>query len=172
MEENSNWKNQTLLCPHCHAMSTFSCVFSAKGNYRGTLYPLSVWRCHHCDRGIFIKHSATQYEHVAKDSIQVDTIFPSNEPNVDPLVPEGIAADYIEAAKCFNISAYKASVVMARRSIQKMCLNLGSDKRKKLWEQIAELKAAGKLHPDLADMATEIRFLGNDGAHPQNDHLD
>jgi len=30
----------------------------------------------------------------------------------------------------------------------------------------------GKLHSDLADMATEIRFLGNEGAHPENDGID
>ena len=61
---------------------------------------------------------------------------------------------------------------MARRTIQKMCLNLGATKGKKLHEQITELKSAGKLHHDLADMATEIRFLGNESAHPDDDGLD
>ncbi len=172
MQENTKWNNQTFKCPHCGAMSTFSCVFSARGKHDEVFYPISVWSCHYCDRGIFLKHSPTEYRHVAESSVEIDVIFPSNEPNVDERVPGGIAADFIEAAKCLNISAYKASVVMARRAIQKMCLNLGADKTKKLFQQIDELKKSGKLHSDLADMATEIRFLGNDGAHPENDGLD
>jgi hypothetical protein len=53
-----------------------------------------------------------------------------------------------------------------------MCLNLGADKNKKPYKQIDELKNSGKLHSDLADIATEIRFLGNDGAYPDSDGLD
>jgi len=172
MKINTSWQNRLFKCPYCDAKSTFSCIYSAVGKYRDIYYPISVWTCHNCDRGIFLKHSPTEYTHVAIGEIEIDTIFPTNEPNVDSRVPTGIAEDYIEAAKCLNISAYKASVVMARRAIQKMCLNLGADKAKKFFEQIEQLKLLGKLHPDLADIATEIRFLGNDGAHPENDGLD
>lgn len=171
MQGNTKWPNQTLKCPYCKALSTFSCEFSARGFHGGTHYPVSVWRCHHCDRGVFITNEPTPHSHVA-EQLRVLSIFPSDEPSVDSLVPEGIAADYIEAAKCFNIAAYKACVVMARRAIQKMCLNLGADKGKKLYQQIDDLKTAGKLHPDLAEIATEVRYLGNDGAHPEDDGLD
>ncbi|MDD4527961.1 MAG: DUF4145 domain-containing protein [Candidatus Margulisbacteria bacterium] len=171
MHDNIKWANSTYKCPHCKALATFSCEFSAKGYFNGIYYPISVWRCHYCDRAIFIKNEPTRYENDSKQ-LQIEIVFPSDEPEVDKRVPEGIANDYIEAVKCFNISSYKASVVMARRSIQKMCVNLGADKNKKLYQQIDELKNAGKLHPDLADIATEVRFLGNDGAHPENDGLD
>jgi DNA-directed RNA polymerase subunit RPC12/RpoP len=172
MEENTLWKNRIFECPYCKARSTFTCVFSVKGNHNGNKYPISVWECHYCDRGIFVKQKESQYDHVVRERFEIDTIFPSNEPSVSDKVPEGVAIDFIEAAKCFNISAHKASAVMSRRTIQKMCVNLGAEKSKKLYQQIQELKDLGKLHPDLADMATEIRFLGNDGAHPEDDGLD
>jgi DNA-directed RNA polymerase subunit RPC12/RpoP len=171
MLENTKWNNRTFECPYCKSKSTFSCEFSVFGKHEGFLFPISVWRCHYCDKGIFIKHQKAQYVHEAQEGL-VDIIYPSNEPEVDKRVPAGIADDYIEASKCFNISANKASVVMARRVIQKMCVNLGADKTKKLFQQIDELKKAGKLHPDLADIATEVRFIGNDGAHPEDDGLD
>jgi len=172
MQNNTNWPVRKFDCPHCHAVSAFTCVYSAVGRYGSSFYPISVWSCHHCDRGIFLKHENTPHSHVAKESIHIDTTFPLTEPSADENIPEDIAADFIESAKCLNVSAYKASAVMARRTIQKMCLDLGADKSKKLYKQIAELKSVGKLHPDLADMATEIRFLGNDGAHPKDDGVD
>ena len=172
MRENITWKNTTFTCPYCGALSTFSCIFSTKGTHRGYIFPFSVWSCHHCDRAIFITQKSSQYDHVVTERLEIESIFPSIESTVDERVPDGIAKDFIEAARCFNISAFKASVVISRRTIQKMCLNLGANKGEKLYEQIDQLKQAGKLHPDLADIATEIRFLGNDGAHPVDDGLD
>jgi hypothetical protein len=172
MQNNTNWPVRKFDCPHCHAVSAFTCVYSAFGKHSGSFYPISVWACHHCDRGIFIKHEKTPYQHVAKESVRVDTAFPLSEPSANENIPDDIAADFIESAKCLNVSAYKASAVMARRTIQKMCLDLGADKSKKLHRQIKSLRDAGKLHSDLADMATEIRFLGNYGAHPNDDGVD
>lgn len=172
MDKNSNWQNIVLKCPHCKSNSTFSCVFSAMGKSQGEYHPFSVWVCHYCDKGIFIKQQSSQYKHVVEGSINKEVIYPADEPNVSEHIPAGIAEDYIEALKCYNFSAYKACVVMARRTIQKTCLNLGADKSKKLWEQIKELNELGKLHSDLSNMATEIRYLGNDAAHPSTDEID
>lgn len=172
MQNNSIWDNSTFKCPYCHALSTFSCTYSAKGFFKGIYYPISVWSCHHCDRAIFIKSGQTIHDSISKQGLRKEIIFPSLEPKVDERVPVGIANDFIEASKCFNISAFKASATMARRTIQKICLNLGADKKKKLYEQINDLKNLGRLHSDLAEIATEIRFLGNDGAHPDIDGLD
>jgi|GEM_PF-1043217 len=172
MQEYAKQGNITLKCPYCKAMSAFSCMFNAVGTFQDKHYPINVWKCHYCDRGIFIKDRTTMDYYEAQKSLDIEVIFPSNEPEVNDKVPAGISNDYIESAKCFNIAAYKASVVMARRAIQKMCLNLGADKTKKLYQQIEDLKNNGKLHSDLADIATEVRFLGNDGAHPEDDGLD
>ena len=172
MQENTKWENIVLKCPHCKSNSTFTCVFSAKGFYNGKYYPFSVWTCHYCDKGIFIKQESSQYDHVVNKNLNREVIYPVDEPSISEYIPDGISDDFIEALKCYNFSAYKACVVMTRRTIQKACLNLGADKNKKLWEQIKELNDDDKLHRDLSDMATEIRHLGNDGAHPLSDNID
>src|ERR1700733_6534315 len=171
MNQNSIWQTDKFECPHCHAISAFDCIFSIRGEFEGVFYPFSVWQCHNCDRAIFITHQPGE-EFVTRTHRRIESSFPTKQPKVDHRVPEGIAADFTEAAKDYSIGSFKSSAVMARRTIQKMCLNLGASKGKKLHEQIEQLKSGGKLHPDLADIATEIRFLGNDGAHPEDDGLD
>jgi Domain of unknown function (DUF4145) len=172
MIQSSHLPNRNFLCPHCHATCGFTCVYNTRGHYGSMFYPVSIWSCHVCDRSIFVKGERTEHDHIANSQLRIESIYPTNEPTVDARVPAGIAADFIEATKDFNIGSCKSSVVMARRTIQKMCLNLGATKGKKLHEQINELLVSGKLHPDLAAIATEIRFLGNDGAHPEDDGLD
>ncbi len=172
MESNTIWPIEKFTCPYCHAISAFNCIFSQRGVNNKTYYPISVWSCHNCDKGIFVRHGETKNKHESSLFINIKSILPATEPSVDEKIPEGIAEDFIEAARDYNIASYKSSAVMARRTIQKMSLNLGATKGKKLYQQIEELKKSGKLHFDLADMATEIRFLGNDGAHPDDDGLD
>jgi hypothetical protein len=172
MQKNVDWKIRKFTCPYCHVISAFDCIFSVRGSYENELYPVSVWSCHNCDRALFVRGNSSPYPHIIEQSLNIISISPASEPTVDSLVPEGIANDFIEASRDFNIASYKSSAVMARRTIQKMSLNLGATKTKKLYEQIEELKQEGKLHPDLADIATEIRFLGNNGAHPEDDGLD
>jgi hypothetical protein len=171
MENNTNWPTQKFTCPHCHAISAFDCIFSIRGLYQGNYYPISVWSCHNCNRAIFVRQK-TADNYYSKNQFDIESILPATQPIVDNRIPGGIAADFIEASKDYNIASYKSAAVMARRTIQKMCLNLGATKGKNLYEQIGELEKSGKLHPDLASMATEIRFLGNDGAHPEDDSLD
>ena len=172
MKTNELRATQKFNCPYCHAVSAFDCLFSVRGVFQSRYYPISVWACHNCDRAIFVREEDTPHENIAHSRFSIALILPATEPKVDSRVPNGIAADFIEAARDYNIASYKSSAVMARRTIQKMCINLGATKEKHLFEQIEELKNNGKLHSDLADIATEIRFLGNNGAHPENDGLD
>lgn len=172
MRTNTTWPTKKFTCPYCHAVSAFDCVFSSKGVYENYYYPVSVWGCHNCDRAIFVRNERTEHEHVSSQSLNIESILPASEHTVDKRVPVGIADDFIEATRDYNIASYKSSAVMARRTVQKMCVNLGATVGEKLHKQIEELKTNNKLHPDLADLATEIRFLGNDGAHPEDDGLD
>jgi hypothetical protein len=58
---------------------------------------------------------------------------------------------------------------MARRAIQAACLLKGASEKKPLFEQIDELARDGKITQDLRQWAHEVRYLGNDGAHPASD---
>lgn len=91
--------------------------------------------------------------------------------NVDK-VPKEIRADYEEAVNCFVASQNKATVVMSRRTVQGVCLNLGAESDSKLFQQIDALGKEGELTNRLVKLAHSIRGLGNDGAHPRDDGID
>ena len=99
------------------ALTTFNCIFTVRGYFAGYFYPFSFWGCQHGDRVIFIKHEKTNYDHVAKDQLRIEQIFPANETTASEYIPDGIAMDFMETSKCFSFSAYKASAVLVRRTI-------------------------------------------------------
>jgi len=103
----------------------------------------------------------------------------------DDAIPEELRADFAEAHRCQYAYAHKSTVTMCRRVIEKTAiLNLDEVDRvnppnhrypgqtKKLHELIDTMFAKGLLISALRDMAHEIRFFGNYGAHAQDDGLD
>ena len=86
-------------------------------------------------------------------------------------VPREIFSDYTEAVKCYNIGAYRASVVMSRRALQQALEDRGATKGNRLLDQIDELKSKGIMDKATASLAHGVRHFGNYGAHPQDDLL-
>ncbi len=86
-------------------------------------------------------------------------------------IPKEVLSDYIEAVKSFNVGAYKAAVAMARRALQQALEDKGAEPRKRLLDQIDELKDKGIIDKATASLAHGIRQFGNYGAHPQTDLL-
>jgi hypothetical protein len=98
-------------------------------------------------------------------------VFPTPQPTPsDERIPEHIRRDLDEAKKCTTVGAFRACATMARRAIQAACLLKEADEKKKLFEQIDQLAAEGKITSDLKKWAHEVRYLGNDGAHPPKDY--
>ncbi len=87
-----------------------------------------------------------------------------------PDVPEHIASDASEAFRCSGVSAWRATVAIARRSVQAAAIEQGAPD-KKLQHQIEWLDEERKITPQMREMAEEIRLSGNDGAHPDKDGL-
>ncbi len=86
-------------------------------------------------------------------------------------LPEGVLMDLIEASKCIDIEASRAAVVMLRRAIQEALSLKEPDKVLSLYKQIDQLKEKKLISDDVASLAHGIRFLGNFGAHPDDDLL-
>jgi hypothetical protein len=98
--------------------------------------------------------------------------YPKCFTKVSPDVPKGIREDFEEADKCLNSGAFKASVAMLRRALQKSCQELGANPEDGLVDQLKNLYKNGKMPQSLYELATEIRFFGNYGAHPRDDLLE
>jgi hypothetical protein len=85
-------------------------------------------------------------------------------------VPQEIAADYAEAVRCLNIEAFRASVVMFRRSLESAAIEKGGVGRDLLsaLQSLVERRILSKANHALA---TGVRMFGNYGAHPSTDQL-
>jgi len=91
---------------------------------------------------------------------------------LDP--PAGIdsqlASNLREASACFNVGAYKATVVMARRFLEAL-LDQRGFKGRTLFERIRAADAAGAVSELQFGLARSTRILGNYGAHYSDDEL-
>jgi hypothetical protein len=81
-----------------------------------------------------------------------------------------LASDLREACACFNVGAYKASVVMARRFLEAL-LDTRGFKGKTLFERIKVAHSSGAVSELLFQLASSARILGNYGAHYSDDEL-
>ncbi|MBP1159807.1 DUF4145 domain-containing protein [Rhodococcus sp. PvR099] len=79
-------------------------------------------------------------------------------------VPRDIRAEFSEARKCFEAKAYRAAVVMVRRTLEGTCVDQGATKRN-LAANLQEMKESGKIDGVLAEWADLLRIAGNAGAH-------
>jgi hypothetical protein len=160
-------------CPHCSAKAAFPTVTSLYQENDGSqpVRIIAAARCIACEEYILailradIGYSSMQWVYRAH--------YPLGEPNDTLLdeIPAPIRSDFREAIRAEWIKAYKASVLMCRRSLQASCDiegALGSD----LYNQIDDLVAKQKITKPLKDMAHRIRLLGKKGAHGDYSDID
>lgn len=96
-------------------------------------------------------------------------------PEVSDFVPvEGappeVDADFIEAQKCHDAEAYKATIVMCRRVLESMA-DSQQAKGKNLFEKIEDLYKGEVISKGTFEITTQVRQFGNYGAHPKDDLL-
>ncbi|OLS27674.1 MAG: hypothetical protein HeimC3_02510 [Candidatus Heimdallarchaeota archaeon LC_3] len=124
-------------------------VFDKKGFYH------DLGKCMSC--GV-IKHI---YCHSNRDGEILD--FPFVDPErIHSSIPEAVRKDIAESQTAFNAKLPNASALMARRALQRICLNKNIQ-RNKLFNQINTLL---ENNPELRELAQEIREFGNLAAHP------
>lgn len=82
-----------------------------------------------------------------------------------------LASDLKEACACFNVGAYKASVVMARRFLEAL-LDQRGFKGRTLFDRIKTAHTAGAVNELQFGLASSTRILGNYGAHYSDDKLE
>lgn len=102
----------------------------------------------------------------------------SSRPQVDPkftiwdtsTIPEQVLGDYNEALVCLTHQCWKASAVMARRSIQGALLAKGTAEDSP-GKMIIEARKMNALTDKAANLATTVTFFGNKGGHPQETEI-
>ena len=85
-------------------------------------------------------------------------------------IPEEIRNDFQEAGKCLLSGCYKASMVMSRRTLQRVLKEQDCTQRN-LIDQINHAINENILRPSFHGAANEIREYGNLSAHPNDEQL-
>jgi Domain of unknown function (DUF4145) len=158
------------ICPHCSVPSYHSFVVGPYVKHSGDaeIEGHVLVECQNCQHVMYVvgKRKGAVHFYEYKES------FPLGNPesSVETTIMSGVRDDFIEALKCKSISAHKATVVMCRRALQASCKQFGAEGAK-LINQIDDLSRKGRITTALKDMAHDIRKLGNDGAHPDEDGL-
>jgi len=169
-------RQKVLECPHCGKTAVFELhnytpdPFTARA--RGNELYAALYRCSNdkCQRILYFRMGTlNEAGQLGPDPDQVLDQYPRRQIRVEDGIPEGdIANDLIEAQKCYDIGAARASAAMCRRSLQAAALHLGASSEKRLQLQIDDLD----ITKDLKDWAHQVRIIGNAGAHPEKDGLE
>lgn len=83
----------------------------------------------------------------------------------DESLPESVREAYTEALLCFNNDLFMAAMVMCRRTLEAITIEMGEDSNDKLWKRLDKLLDTERIDKNLYDAAKEIRDFGNIGAH-------
>jgi hypothetical protein len=155
-------------CPHCGNKAAFPTVTDPYHEGSGDEQRhIAVARCIACNEYILAMLKLGELTWV------YDRHYPLGEPN-DTLsedIPVEIRSDFKEAIRAEWIKAYKATVLMCRRSLQTSC-DMEKAVGKDLYTQIDDLAAKQKITAPLKGMAHRIRLLGKKGAHGDYSDID
>jgi hypothetical protein len=128
----------------------------------GTWAKWRIGLCDECHQPLFLVLDANEQ--------RIVRTFPPISLERPPHVPPGVADDYVEAALCLSVGAYKGAVAMCRRALQAAALERQC-KRAKLMNQLDDLGDKGLLNAKLLEVAHQVRHFGNYGSHPDDDGL-
>jgi hypothetical protein len=164
-------------CPHCGAKAAFETVskFFIEEDANGSPNRIvGTLRCAGCNEYILgiLRFEGDIFGGSGKPSVY-DSHYPLGKPDdsVSDDVPDGVKEDFKEALRCHWIGAFKAAVLMCRRSLQVSCDREGAQGRD-LFSQIDDLAANQHITEPLKRMAHRIRLLGKKGAHGDFSDID
>ncbi len=146
----------SIICPNCH-QATAVAIRNAYDNTR-TRLRYEVGECNSCDFCVLLVKD--------RSNNSTKAVYPNPLPRqTDERIPTDIKKDFDEALVCLSVSANRGAAVLARRALQTMCKEKGASKVD-LKDQIDELFSNNIITQDLRNWSHEVRFVGNDAAHP------
>jgi len=155
-------------CPNCNAQTQRDTITKLNRDQATDKF-FQLQKCHLCQM-VFC------YVYKEKDStsgkaryqmsrvtgnlyLELDSIFPKQSEVKTDFLKNKIKNPYLEGVKCLDIFCPNAAVMMFRRTLSLVCIELGADIHAELKEQLKILPT------ELHLTATEIRKWGNLGAH-------
>lgn len=184
-EDLPDSSNMSGFCPRCGKQSSFanygSLPVTLSSNYSITpsgekifdpFDRVSVLFCRHCKQGIAVIEEKWVGDHPGREGIKGGgqtsyrgiSWWPLAEDNLSTDIPKQISEVFNEATRTLAANCPRASVVMARRTLEAITVDKGETKDT-LYKRLDALNKKGIIHPSLVDWAQEVRLIGNKGAH-------
>jgi hypothetical protein len=152
-------------CPHCGVKHIQTEVLHGvrRGSTDETWYVVACQNPR-CNRLVLVITTAAG---------DVKKIYPAGHHEFDPTIeiPDELRDDFREAGWCLDAGCFKASMVMSRRTLQRVLKAQGCDQRN-LVDAIAAAIKQDVLRKAFHPFAEEIREYGNLSAHPDDDQLE
>jgi hypothetical protein len=156
-------------CPQCNSIVETGVIFTYSYNVvyadelqnQGTGVILS--KCLNCESPMLTLEEFTNIEEHSFVNHRMQ-LFPDADNVALKNAPDIVINPYKEAFKCYRAQAYDACVIMCRKGIEAICIDKGETKGN-LASKLINLKDKGILVGTLHSWATELRLIGNDGAH-------
>ena len=125
-----------------------------------------IYKCGNCAGFIHVLWSAS--EHIGRHGLHSFRVLPwpvSNKVTAPEHWPDGVKRYWEQAHNTYRTDNYDASAVMARGALQ-VALRMQGAEGSNLKNEIDDLTTKGILPNIMCKWSDEIRFLGNNSAHP------
>lgn len=174
------------LCPRCQKQSSFDVIGSQALTFDPDTYiagrgeadarvhvdQISLLYCRNCQQGVVVVEEQRTDDRSWRNPGSGGGVitwrgihwWPAADAHVSPDVPVRIAQVFEEAVRAVHANCPRASVVMARRTLEAVTVDKG-ETAGVLADRLKSLAVKGVLIQTLAEWAKEVRMVGNAGAH-------
>ncbi len=129
----------------------------------------SLRKCPKCESPFLHKYTYLDHHEAGTFRQDIEQLFPTQSEQLLSIgpTPTKVSKPYQKAKECFDKNLFEPSIIMCRKSLEAICLDLGA-KGKSLSHKIESLHNAKKIDEKLYNWASELRLIGNDAAHEFN----
>lgn len=92
-------------------------------------------------------------------------LYPTNQRLSTDDLPVSISSSYLDAARSFKVGLYEPCVIMCRKCLEALCLELNGNSGRNLKQKLKLLYESGQIDEKLFSWAEQLRDIGNDAAH-------
>lgn len=162
-----------LECPHCNNRSKFYTKYNITVHVGDHTYGFQtdfhyLCQCEFCQDVLYVKCWKVDID--PDWHLQYEAHYPMGSHLGGEGIPPLIYAAAYEASKCLNVSAYLATAVMCRRTIESIVKDQGAT-GSNLAAAIKTLVDQNSLPASMGDLADLVRIVGNIGAHASHEEV-
>jgi hypothetical protein len=154
-------------CDTCNVQSLL--IIDGRSIFRDEYEEEIVSQMGHCVRcsqpGLVIQ------QQVGPDEWSHFQLYPKILKKTDLVLPPRVNESFREAVLCESAGAWLATAVMVRRTLEAIAKEIDPS-AKTLMNGLEALKKKGLISDELHQWGTELRFIGNIGAHPTGDVIE